>query len=1143
MNIFEEHIKSYCVCFFIVAVLSLTAQEKVGVNSQPRKVHYVPEGKSFVLKNGSRKFNRALYGTNTGFRAEAGDLPEFALYLPGMGGNFKFGISLGSKSKWITECDSIKSRYFPGTMLYEIRDSLLQNGVIKVQVVAHAEKEALLFKVETQNIPKQLELIWMYGGASGKKFNRDGDIGADPESVFYLQPQYCINNDYKLQKDSFILNFGSESNKEKTGNNKTMVGYFPKSVIKLVQVNPGESPNELYASKADDFPAVIGKMALNSNDQLLWKLENSKPIIANSQTQLATEFKNALQKVETLASRVKLKTPDSYINNLGGALAIAGDAIWEPPAYLHGAIAWRMPFNGWRGAYVADPLGWHDRAKMHFESYANSQVLKPEVGEVVLDSSRNFARQKEKIGTAVFSSGYISRNPNKNTVASHYDMNLVFIDQLLRNYQWTGNLEFMKKMWPVVKRHLAWEKRNFDADNDGLYDAYAAIWASDALEYSGGGVTHTSAYNYYSNLLAAQIAKLLNENPESYLEESKRIKSAVENKLWIPEKGVYAEYIDLLGNQMVHNHPGLWTIYHSLDEHLADSFQAYQSLRYVDTEIPHIPVHAVGLPYSDLYLLSTTNWQPYTWSVNNVALAENLHTALAYWQGGRPDEAFKLWQSALIESMYLGASPGGFEQLSYYDAMRGELYRDFADPIGMAARSLVEGLFGIQPNAIENTLTINPGFPKEWNEASLEIPDISIAFHKKNTISTYFIDSKFGEKFKLLFSVNVLNEDIEYIKVNGKEVSWCLDDMAIGFPKVVVKSPFAKQYTIEIKWKGKLLEQPTFEFKGNNGKFIQFNTTLAEIIKVFDPQSAISDIVKNPQQLDFKIHCREGQKTFFVQLKQKNMVWWQHIHLDTVPVDDEAPAFQDWDVQLPSDTKFEMVDLANVFNSKVTDIFEQQYLSPRPTSPTLQIPTQGIGNWCYPLVKPDIDDSGLRKKAEQDNTVTSPQGIPFNTPSDGNKNNIAFVSQWDNFPDAIEIPLSGKSTHAYFMMAGTTNPMQSRFINGEIEVTYSDGSVDKLPLKNPENWWPIEQDYFVDGLAFTTDAPKPPRIYLKTGDITRTFKDFISIKGFSDFGIDGGAGTILDLPLDGSKTLKKLRIKAIANEVIIGMMSFTLVRE
>ena len=63
-----------------------------------------------------------------------------------------------------------------------------------------------------------------------------------------------------------------------------------------------------------------------------------------------------------------------------------------------------------------------------------------------------------------------------------------------------------------MKRHLAWEKKNFDADGDGLYDAYAAIWASDALQYSGGGVTHSSAYNYRANKEAARLAKLIGEN-------------------------------------------------------------------------------------------------------------------------------------------------------------------------------------------------------------------------------------------------------------------------------------------------------------------------------------------------------------------------------------------------------------------------------------------------------------------------------------------------------------------------------------------------------------------------------------------------------------------------------------------------------
>ncbi len=50
--------------------------------------------KDFVTTNGALRFNRALYGGNTAFRVEAGDLPEFALYLPGMGGNRKLGILL-----------------------------------------------------------------------------------------------------------------------------------------------------------------------------------------------------------------------------------------------------------------------------------------------------------------------------------------------------------------------------------------------------------------------------------------------------------------------------------------------------------------------------------------------------------------------------------------------------------------------------------------------------------------------------------------------------------------------------------------------------------------------------------------------------------------------------------------------------------------------------------------------------------------------------------------------------------------------------------------------------------------------------------------------------------------------------------------
>ena len=48
------------------------------------------------------------------------------------------------------------------------------------------------------------------------------------------------------------------------------------------------------------------------------------------------------------------------------------------------------------------------------------------------------------------------------------------------------------------------------------------------------------------------------------------------------------------------------------------------------------------------------------------------------------------------------------------------------------------------------------------------------------------------------------------------------------------------------------------------------------------------------------------------------------------------------------------------FNSSVADIFKNEYLSPRSPYTTLQLPTQGIGEWCHPLLTAEIDDSGLR---------------------------------------------------------------------------------------------------------------------------------------------------------------------------------------
>ena len=144
------------------------------------------------------------------------------------------------------------------------------------------------------------------------------------------------------------------------------------------------------------------------------------------------------------------------------------------------------------------------------------------------------------------------------------------------------------------------------------------------------------------------------------------------------------------------------------------------------------------------------------------------------------------------------------------------------------------------------------------------------------------------------------------------------------------------------------------------------------------------------------------------------------------------------------------------------------------------------------------------------------------------------------------MPLSGSASYLYLLMAGTTNHMQSRFDNGEIVVAYADGASTDLALANPGTWWPIEQDYFVDDFAFAfgeefpfARPAIPPRVDLKTGRIR-----LAEIEEFKGRGgpVIGGAATVLALRLDPRRQLASLTLRALANEVVIGLVAATLER-
>ncbi|GHE48235.1 DUF4450 domain-containing protein [Sphingobacterium griseoflavum] len=1174
------------------------AQSKHG-EKQLRNLHYTADQGDFLLVDGRYRFNRALYGDHRASRVEAGDLPEFALYLPGMGGNLQFVIARNGRYKKLIDADRIETRYRAGKMTYRIHDELLGGGSLNLTLLAQYAAEGLVLEMSGDRVDPKTLLYSIYGGASGKTFSRNGDIGADPESNFYLLPAYATGNIFDVKKTGFSLRYTGKRNEE-----QFVHGDFGGAVnVVLTDAEVLEQLHDLERHKPAASPIICAKYEAFSEPVYIQVAKGRGQGSRATNDELAVLFKEADHARRALANRIKLRTPDAHINNVGETLALAADAIWESPSYLHGAVAWRMRLNAWRGAYSADALGWHDRAREHFSAYLRSQVLEPATGPVVMDTTLHLARHIEEMGTSVFSSGYVSRNPNNNRVPHHYDMNLVFFDQLFSHFDHTGDKAYLKEAWPSILRHLAWEKRNFDTNNDGLYDAYCAIWASDGLQYSGGGVAHSSAYNYRANRAAAALAGILGIDAQPFTAEADKIAKALKTRLWIADKGHFAEFEDLLGNRLRHDSPGLWTIYHIADAFLLDDFESYQNTQYIHNHLPHIPIQVKEQTESHLYTLATSRWQPYTWSINNVALAENLQAALAFWQSGRQEDAYLLWKSNLIESMYHGVSPGNFQQLSHYDAFRGELYRDFADPIGVASRTLVEGLFGVVPRLMQQEIHVRPGFPRSWNFAEIDLPQWQYKYRKTDRGMHFDIRTQFKQKLKLKMELPISFKHVKSVTVNGEDVLWKLKSTAVNGPVILFETAASYNFQVDIDGEGTLdpAETVVFEHPYHEGFILPLGEG-EHMGEIHDPQQLVRAHRGNRFQM--QPECRKG--TFFVHIKAGQMSFWRAVDISLVaPVQHHflttdkkqqlhlknngvaacnvlltAPTFQreialppggeglleipadmlskgtndfalsvgeiKWKIsttiwELPHQQHYIQQDLSGFYNARVNQIFQQHYLSPRPVGPTLQLPWQGIGNWCYPLTMAQIDDQGLMD-ARKDEVATY-LGIPFLIK--GAQHNIIFASQWDNYPTQLDIPLSGRAAKLYVLMAGSTNPMQSQIVNGKIRVQYKDGHESILELHNPSNWWPIEQDYFNDQYAFDLpDDQIPYRVKLKTGELYRggSLSRYDDIKGYTSRAVDGGSATILDLPLDPSKELKSLSLVSEANDVVIGIMAATLLK-
>jgi hypothetical protein len=145
-------------------------------------------------------------------------------------------------------------------------------------------------------------------------------------------------------------------------------------------------------------------------------------------------------------------------------------------------------------------------------------------------------------------------------------------------------------------------------------------------------------------------------------------------------------------------------------------------------------------------------------------------------------------------------------------------------------------------------------------------------------------------------------------------------------------------------------------------------------------------------------------------------------------------------------------------------------------------------------------------------------------PAEGS--NAAFVSFYEQFPDAVEVPLSGRARKVALLSAVVTNPNIAWMEAALVKVKYADGSEAALPLVPPDNcddWLNYSQ-----GQWSYYDVKRDNRPY--------------AVKGRPVMLGEAAHANAHAIPLNPAKELKSIRVECCGTETFVGLLAVTLYR-
>jgi hypothetical protein len=679
------------------------------------RLRYTAEGREIVGRDAGSLNNRPLYcQPQTPGVVLAGDRPFLRLIGPKSHlGFFAIGVVRGGAGRWLHECEPVESRYRCGRMRW-----LLPEMGITLSAVPTDGACGLAVRLEARGVQPGTELVWVFGGAVAQtnvRWRWDPTMRGNPavyklgdprkpEADLALTPEWCRGNQPRVEGAVFHLD--------------PVGGTASRGGARLADASALGDPARVAASGAGALPLVCGVAPLQAgSDEIYWTAQAGGGELNPRQA-----FERGEAYLRTV-ERVEVETPDARLDAAIAAVCHPIDAAFDrtPARFLHGCMAFNIGFLGWRVISGATALGWHDRVRATAEHYLPQQIQ---------DAPERTAAQADprRLGCI---EGPESRFWGRGRLAPDrhhmYDTQTQFFDQLIREWRSTGDAALERILRPALEPHLEWARECFDPDDDGLYESYINTLPTDSVWYNGGGSVEESAYICYAHMAARDMARRAGDesSAERHQRRAEKIRAAVNEHLWLEDRGHYGLYREQGGHRRVHADSWTYSQFLPIDAGMATREQATRALQFTEWGLERI-----RLPYGG-EICQPSNWVPWKWSVRDVFGGDVCALALAYFQTGLAEGGWRLLLGAMLESAYASGVPGGFSHIG--------AGTDFSDNTHMFARTAVEGLFGYAPDYPAGVVRFRPAFPGEWEHAAIRTPDFTLDFSRRGGTERFVV--------------------------------------------------------------------------------------------------------------------------------------------------------------------------------------------------------------------------------------------------------------------------------------------------------------------------------------------------------------------------------------------------------------------